>query len=63
MPVLFKNKAVLMEEAMRNKHCSDRIGAVLSQRDWDFILRGEPVLPVKVRREVAKAANKIVFFR
>ena len=63
MPVLFKNKAMPMEEAMRDKHCTDMIGAVLSHRDWDFILRGEPVLPVKARREIVRAANKIVFFR
>ncbi len=63
MPELFQKQAVPIREAFRDEHCLKKFEQVMTQKDWDFILHGEPVLPVKARPDFRRAANKVVFFR
>jgi len=63
MPELLQKQAVPLREAFRDERCPKIFEQVMTQRDWDFILHGELVLPVKARPEFRRAANKVVFLR
>lgn len=56
-------RALPMDDAVGNEVHATKIGEVLTQWDWEFVMDGSTVLPQDARDEFKRAANRFVFVK